>query len=63
MKGVWIATQTLPLRGKYILEGRRKLTGHNGTGENTVSSLRAGEILGSQRRENNVGRNQGRLHE
>lgn len=58
MKGVWIATQILPLRSKYLSEGRRKFTGHNGTGENTVCSpkqeklqgVRGGKMLGGIRK-------------
>lgn len=43
--------QILPSERNYLPDGRRKVTGHNGTGENTVSLCQTGEIVGSQRRE------------
>lgn len=63
MTRIWIATQTQSSKNNYLSEGRRKVIGYNGSGENTETSFQAGEILGSQRRENNAGKNQGKLHE
>ena len=51
------------MNNEFISEGRRKVIGYNGSGENTETSFQTGEILGSQRKENNAGKNQGKHHE
>ena len=63
MTRICIATQTQSSKNNYLSEGRRKVIGYNGSEENTETSFQTGEILGSQRRENNAGKNQGQLHE